>query len=444
MKLQPHETNVTAHDPIHARVPLKVCMHVQGIVRTDARVMREATALIETGFAVTVVDIESESQRTPTEEIQGVYIKHVRMPSWYISTPFPLSLFKAFLMFIRTTIKLVGTSANVYHAHDVQALPASYIAARLRRKPLIFDAHELPLSEIPLSEMTINRRFIHPFLTRLFSAMIPYCSGVIATSSRMAFEICHRYSVPQVITVRNFPPYRRIHKSDRLHQLLGLSSDVRLALYQGNLQPDRQLDRLIRAAGFLEQNIIIVMMGKSYRSTQSELEALIVTENVSDRVKIIPAVAYADLLDWTASADIGLSILPVDYTSHLKVCLPNKLFEYLMAGLPVLASPLDAIAEVIRKYDVGWVLPSLEPAEVGAAINAMLRDQNALTRMSQNAFEAAWQDFNWEKESPQLVHLYHKILAMTHEKEEAESSNTNTALELSNNVDQQFMEDSIL
>src|SRR5260370_6579071 len=314
--------------------------------------------------------------------LHGVSLKHVLMPSWYISTRFPWSLLKAMWMFIRTTLRILCTPADIYHAHDEFALPACYIAARLWRKPLVFDAHELPLAEMPLAEMSRSRRTIHPLLTWLFCAMVPYCSEVIATSSYMALEISKRYSIPQVTVVRNLPPYRIVQKSDRLRQFLGLSSDIRIAIYQGNLQLDRRLDVLMRAAAFLEQNIVIVMMGKTYKITQSELEAIIASEGVSDRVKIVPWVPYAELLDWTASADIGLAYLPGDYArDHENAMLANKLFEYVMVGLLGLASPLKAIAEVIRTYDVGQVLPSLAPADIGAAINAMLADHDALARM---------------------------------------------------------------
>jgi len=395
-------------------LPIRICMHVHNIARIDPRVLREATALTEAGFTVSIVDIENEPQRPPVEMLHGVSLKHVLMPSWYISTRFPWSLLKAMWMFIRTTLRILCTPADIYHAHDEFALPACYIAARLWRKPLVFDAHELPLAEMPLAEMSRSRRTIHPLLTWLFCAMVPYCSEVIATSSYMALEISKRYSIPQVTVVRNLPPYRIVQKSDRLRQFLGLSSDIRIALYQGNLQLDRRLDVLMRAAAFLEQNIVIVMMGKTYKITQSELEAMIASEGVSDRVKIVPWVPYAELLDWTASADIGLAYFPGDYApDHENAMLPNKLFEYVMVGLPGLASPLKAIAEVIRTYDVGQVLHSLAPADIGAAINAMLADHDALARMRQNALEAARSEFNWEKETPQLVHLYHRIVSTT-------------------------------
>ena len=83
-----------------------------------------------------------------------------------------------------------------------------------------------------------------------------------------------------------------------------------------------------------------------------------------------------------------------------------------MAGLPVLSLELDAIAEVIRTYDVGRVLPSLEPSAIGAAINTMLADPQALSRMHHNALEVARKTFNWEQESPRLIRLYRRILAL--------------------------------
>ena len=92
------------------------------------------------------------------------------------------------------------------------------------------------------------------------------------------------------------------------------------------------------------------------------------------------------------------------------MCLDNKLFEYLMAGLPILTSELDAVVEVIKAYDVGQVASSLTPEDIGIAINTMLADRSSLVRMRTNALLAA-QDCCWEKESRKLIRLYKDILA---------------------------------
>jgi len=167
---------------------------------------------------------------------------------------------------------------------------------------------------------------------------------------------------------------------------------------------------LIRSAAFLEHDIVIVLMGRSIRDTQSQLEALIVSEGTADRVKIIPPVPYKDLLDYTASADLGLIFYSPDYSLNVRMCLPNKIFEYMMAGIPVLSSDLDAVAEVIKGYDAGQVVSSLAPADIGAAISEVLADRPALERMSRNALEASRQDLSWEKESRRLTQLYQDVL----------------------------------
>jgi len=91
------------------------------------------------------------------------------------------------------------------------------------------------------------------------------------------------------------------------------------------------------------------------------------------------------------------------------VQLPNKLFEYLMVGLPILASPLPAIADILTTHTVGRVLSSLEPSNIAFEINAMLADTVHLAQMKRNALAVARQDLCWEKERQQIINLYHRL-----------------------------------
>ncbi len=394
-----------------AQVTIRVGMHDLRASRNDVRAMRAATTLVEAGLAISIVDVESEVARCIDEDIHGIHIHHIMVPDSFGSTRFENWAFiKAIQLFFRSTLCLIQTSADIYHACEVTALPACYIAAILRRKPLIFEAYELPLFDRPLSEMSKTRRWLRRLLGIFLAYVVPRCAAVITVSPPIVQEIRNRYSPSRVALVRNLPAYRFVAKSDRLRQRLSLDPDVRIALYQGFLQPDRGLDRLVRAAKFLDKDVMIVMMGQGVGTTQAELESLIVSEGVADRVRILPPVPYEELLDWTASADIGLTIIPLDYTLNMRMCLPNKLFEYLMAGLPVLSSPLEAVTEIINKYDVGRVVHSLEPAVVGTAINAMIKDDVALSRMRNNALEASQQSLSWEKESLELLVVYKNVL----------------------------------
>lgn len=404
MKISP-DVAATTKESATLQVPVKICMHVPGVARTDVRVMRAATTLTEAGYKVTVIDIEYEQHRPSEEEIRGVCLKHVIMPGWSVYTRRfdPWFLIRAIGVFIRSLLLLLRTPTDIYHAHDETGLPSCYIAAVLRRKPLIFDAHEIPTSI--LSE---NRTSMKSLLKRCFLLIVPRCKAVITVSPPLVKEFRQHYHSHEVCLIRNLPRYQVIPKSDRLRQRLGLSSNVRIALYQGNLQPGRGLETLVRSAAFLQPDIVIVMMGRNMRGMQAQLEAIIASDGTGDRVKIIPAVPYEELLHYTASADLGLIFCPPGYPEP-QMQLPNKLFEYIMAGLPIIASQMDAIQEVFDTYTIGQLLPSFTPEAIGRSINTTLTDAAALKQSRCNALQAA-QHLNWEVESQRLIQLYQGIL----------------------------------
>lgn len=383
---------------------VRVCMHVLGTARTDVRVMREATALAQAGYAVTVVDLERDGSRPRVEELQGVRLKHVVVPGRFKRTRFkPWFLVKMAGMILRGSWTVASTPAEVYHAHDDTALLACYVAARLHRKPLVFDAHELPLVQ---PNLTRWRR-----LTALARAILrhvtPRSAAVITVSAPIGREMKRLYGARRVELVRNIPLYVAPISSDRLRASYGLSPDVRIALYQGGLQENRSLEILVRAARYLDPGHMILMMGSG--ESQPMLERLIREEQVGDRVQIVPPVPYADLLECTASADVGLIVYRGSYSPNVQMCLPNKLFEYMMAGVPTVASQLDAVAEILQTYQVGDLVPSLEPSDVGRAISALLADRERRAAMRYNALAASQRVFRWEIERETLIALYQSL-----------------------------------
>jgi glycosyltransferase involved in cell wall biosynthesis len=395
----------------------RVCMHVLSTARTDGRVMREATALADAGFSVTIVDVEHDRTRQREEDIDGVHFKHIMMASRYkkyyspqykeYDSPtqsVPWLLFKAMRM-IYGVFAVLTTRADVYHAHDITALPSCWVAAMLRRSALVFDAHELPLVQPHI----VQRRVVHGIGVRLLRLMMPRCTATITVSPPLIAEMQHLYGGPAAHVVRNLPVYQQSRGGDRLRQRLGLNAGTRIALYQGGIQASRSLDILVHAARYLDPNIVIVMMGDG--PLTNTLERMIAEEGVGDRVKMIPAVPYGELLSWTASADLGLLVERPDYSTSVKFSLPNKTFEYLMAGLPVLTSDMVAVVDTILTYAAGDVIRTLEPEAVAHKIGAMLADRDAWARMHENALAAGRNDLCWEVEKGRIVALYDQILS---------------------------------
>jgi glycosyltransferase involved in cell wall biosynthesis len=402
--------------------PIKICMLALRQASSDVRAMRTSAGLAQAGFALEIVDIEHDRARPreesltgirskyitlPTEEhLKAVRVKHIFMPGrlmrYYSPTRFaPWLLFKGWRM-ARALLELLSIPADIYHASDITALPACYIAALLRGKPLIFEPYELPL----VQPWITRSRPLHALSVLLLRSLLPRCSGIIVTSPSYAPELQRRYGGRAAVVIRNIPTYQPPVSSNRIRQYLGLGPKVRIAIYQGALNPDRGLDVLVRAARFLDPDIVIVM--KAWGDSQPILDALIAREQVGDRVKIIPPVPYEESHMWTASADIGLVIYRPQSLS-VRMTLPNKVFEYLMAGVPVLASSLDAVADLVSTYDVGRIQYSLSPPDVGRAISAMLGDEAGLSRMRRNALAAVHSQLRWEVESQKLVQLYHDV-----------------------------------
>jgi len=385
--------------------PIRVCMHVMGTGRTDVRVMREATALVEAGYDVTVVDFERDGRRPTQEDVQGVHFRHVVMPSRFVKSRIKQwFLVKLAIAVVRAALVMARTPADVYHAHEDNALPACYAAAVLHGKKLIFDAHELPLVQPNLTRW----RTLCAIARRVLRGIMPRCAGVMTVSSPIIDEIQQRYGGKRAVLVRNIPPYISPITSDIVRERLGLGPEARVALYQGGLQENRSLEILVRTAKYLAPHEYIVMMGSG--PSQRMLENLIQQEGVGDRIKIMPSVPYAELLSWTASADVGLIVYDGAYSPNVKYCLPNKIFEYLMVGVPVFASQLDAVAEIINTYEVGAITPSIEGEVVARHLSALLNDDAARERMGKNGLAASQRELRWDIEQEQLLSLYREVV----------------------------------
>ena len=393
-------------DATTPRTGARVVMFVLGLGRTDERVLREARTLRDAGYSVTLVDIERDETRPRAEELDGITYRHVLAPSFYRRVRFkPWFLVKMAGIQARGAWAVATSPGDIYHAHDDTALPAGYIAAVLRRKRLVFDAHELPLGQTNIRGWRALRAAVRGAL-RL---MVPRSAGIITVSAPIAEEIHRQFGGPAPVLVRNIPPYRPPDSaSDIIQRTLGVVPGARVALYQGAFQANRSLDVLVRAARYLEPGHIIALMGSG--PAQGALEALARDEHVAGRVRILPPAPYHELLAWTASADLGLIAYRASFSLNVRYCLPNKLFEYLMAGVPVAATgELEAVSDLVRQYDAGVVIPSTEPEVVGRAISAALADDAGRARLRQNALAAARTDLRWEVERERLLELYSHI-----------------------------------
>jgi glycosyltransferase involved in cell wall biosynthesis len=295
-----------------------------------------------------------------------------------------------FLRFVRAALR---TRADVYHAHDLNTLLMAWAASRLRRRPLIYDTHE-----VATDRADMKFRWWAALLER---ALIHKADRVICTNQTRADFTQKLYNIPPPAILRNLPAYVEPQPSTLMHERLGLPSEARIALYQGGLQPERGLEQLMEAAPQIEGGVIVFLgSGRSKPKLMARAAELC----LEGKVYFHEAVPVEELPSWTACAYVGLQILQNTCFNHYS-SLSNKLLEYMMAGVPVIANDLPEMRKVIEASGAGLIIDAADPREIARAVNTLLADPALRDRMAENARQARAQ-YCWEREEHKLRDLY--------------------------------------
>jgi glycosyltransferase involved in cell wall biosynthesis len=298
----------------------------------------------------------------------------------------------------------VESAADIYHAHDLNTLLPAVMAARKTNAHVVYDSHELYVQRN--ARESVLHRLMWAWLE---SHLIGQASRVITVSDSIADVLSGRYDIKKPVVVRNVQEYRPFQQSTRLRdlpELRDVDSRTCIPIYAGRITHGRGLKMLVRASVHLE-GVMIVLMGGGNVEYREHLKAKIEAFRVQHKVILLPAVESDVVHEYLCSADMGL--MPTE-----NVCLSyrlgagNKLFHYLMAGLPVLVSDQPEKRQIVEEYDVGRVFDQEDPQDVARVIQEMADDRELRGRLSANALAAA-KVLNWENEEKKLIDLYQSI-----------------------------------
>jgi glycosyltransferase involved in cell wall biosynthesis len=285
---------------------------------------------------------------------------------------------------------------DAVHAHDLNTLAAGAAIARHAGARLVYDSHELYPDVSTLSELESRVwRTLEPPLIRRADRVITVCESI-------GEELVRRYGIAPPQILLNCPPASEEGRGDplALRQMAGIESEP-IVLYQGGFVPNRGLEALVRAAALLHRGVIVLM---GWGRLESELAAIVRREGLQERVRILPPVTQAELARYTAGADLGvIPYEPVGLNNYFTT--PNKLFEYIAAGLPVVASDLPELRKVLVGRRVGLTFAHVDPAAIAEAVNAVLGDQTLLAELRANAL-AIRDEYTWERQAMKLRAIY--------------------------------------
>ena len=371
---------------------MNIAMLLHKTVVHDARVRREAQALSEQGHHVTVLELDQDA----AGRLDGFARRSAAPPAWVRRRlPFQLYRLVFLLWFVR---RLVELRPDVVHAHDAAMLLPGLIGARLVGARLVYDSHELATG-VPYRTGGWAR-----FVAAIERLGVPRCAAVITVSDGIAERLRERHGLrTRPTVVRNVsdltpPPV----PTGILRRRLGIG-DAPVILHQGAPAPDRGGEELIQAMAAVPHAHLAFLGSSPFPGFRDRLRELAVLAGVASRVHFLPSVPLSELLDWTADADVGVSMLQDTCENH-RLALPNKLFEYLVAGVPVVVSDLPEVARLVREERVGWTVP---PADASGIANAL---REALAGVRDRAFRervrAVGARYTWAAERRRLEAVY--------------------------------------
>lgn len=381
----------------HLQLPRKVTMLVLNDFTHDQRVHRAAKALASAGHEVTVLALWQKGL-PKLETNYGYRVKRLRLCSrvWRGGLLAPLV---KYLEFAAQVCKFSGREpAQVYHAHDANTLPAAWLAAQRNHAQLVYDAHELET----------GRNFGHSRLAGIYQRtwawpermFIHRANAVLTVSEGISDEMSRLYGIPKPTVVMNCPEQSPLRRSTLLRDKLNIAQGLKIALYQGGVVPGRGVQPFLEAIQHIPE-VVGVVLGDGQLLPEFRSYA---KSGRWQRVYFPGRIARQELPDYTASADLGVSLIE-DTCRSYHLSLPNKLFEYLQAGIPVLGSNLPEIAGLIRKYDVGEVVDPDDPESVASGISQLLCNPERYVQVQKNTRRAA-AVLNWETEKDKLLSLY--------------------------------------
>jgi glycosyltransferase involved in cell wall biosynthesis len=311
---------------------------------------------------------------------------------------------KGFLFYkffnIRLFFFLIFIKTDLLVANDLDTLFPNYLVSKLRRKPLVYDSHEY-FTGVP--ELRY-RHIVRSVWKEIEKMIFPHLKNVITVSDSIAGKYEAEYGI-RPVTVRNCAR-RSDHIEPFTKEHIGVNPKHLLLILQGTgINLDRGGEELIEAIAETDNvSLLIIGSGDLIPVMKKKSESM----SLSDRVKFIGKVPWEELMRYTKSADAGVTLDKNTSINYL-FSLPNKLFDYISAGIPVIAGDLPEVTGIITRYKCGIIIPEISPGEIKNAIIKLQENREQIRKIRDNAVKASG-ILNWEVESVKVSELYKNIL----------------------------------
>ena len=354
---------------------------------TDQRVHKVSLTLQKLGYEVLLVGRRQKKSLLPGPRNYSMHRMKLLVekgPLFYLAFNFRLFFF------------LLFSKADLLVSNDLDTLLPNYLVSRLKKKPLVYDTHEI-FTEVPELQ---NRPLKKAAWRKLEKLLLPRLKHVFTVNRSLADWYAENYGI-RLSVVRNIPTLIRFPDLKSRTEL-GLPLDKKIIILQGaGINIERGGEELLEAM-LHSDNLLLLIIGSG--DVIPLLKERASHTAFAGKVRFIDSLPYNELMQYTRNADLGLS-MDKDSNLNYRYSLPNKLFDYIHAGIPVLASRLPELEAIIRRFDVGDFIDDHRPQTIAVKIKTMLDDSSRMEKWKENCRLAA-EELNWENEEKELIRVY--------------------------------------
>ena len=350
---------------------------------TDNRVHKVCTTLHDNGYNILLV-----GRRTRTSEniTRRYSIKRFRLlfdKSALFYAEYNIRLF-LFLIFSSKTAK-----ADIFLANDTDTLPANYLAARIRKKHLVFDAHEL-FPEVP--ELA-HRPIVKNIWTKIEDKIFPHLKNAYTVCQPISDEYYKKYGIKMEV-VRNIP-YAEMPAKEPSQKVKNIVTDIekqkqkgkKIIIYQGAVNVGRGVEQMIKAMPLLPDFIFYVVGdGDIIHKLQMSEQVIFTGKICADELRYV-----------TEKADVGINILENKGLNYY-YALPNRVFDYMRAGIPSVNVDFPEIRNIVEKCNAGILISDYAPEKLSKAIIQAIENKKQIKN-----------DLSWEEESKKIIEIFRTL-----------------------------------
>jgi glycosyltransferase involved in cell wall biosynthesis len=379
--------------------PKTVLMLLTNAYDPDPRVQQEALALISMGYRVRLLAWDRDSKAPATECRDGVEIERVFLPSKHGRGTTQI-FFYAWL-YLKMLRRGWRTNFDAVHCHDLDTLPLGFLLGKLNGKPIIYDAHESFPDMLEGNVPSVVRRS----LTHLENFLIRRIDLLITVGEKLRHHFVKRGARRSVVVGnwKRLEDFARSAEQNRIvRKRLGIPEDALTIVCITQLLTDRKIEELLQAVEGMP-DVYVIVGGKGILQ-----DLVLQAAKANPRIVFAGFVSGREIADYTCAADIVYYGFDPN-NPNARFSAPNKLYEALAAGRPLITGDFGEIADVVRDASCGIVLPKYGDQEIRQAVDR-LRDPAVRREMASNASRIGRRTMNWRNGEQVLSREYSALL----------------------------------